>query len=470
MLEEKPVNASATMKAMRIWAFWRRLQYGTGFVLFWLGIFTWVYFAYFAVPPTCFDNSKNGDERGLDCGGSCVRICPFDVVTPTVSWARSFPGNNGLYNAVAYIENKNRLASTPEITYTLSLYDAGGLITERTGKTILPPDNAYPIFEDRIDTQGRVPTQTFVEVAPATMWVPAPNATQQFTITNRELIGADSKPRLNASIYNNSIDNAEEIEVVATIFDRDGNALTSSRTFVDDLDGRSEQDIVFTWPGPIAKTLKSCDIPTDVILAIDLSGSMNNDGDNPPEPITSVLRAANSFVNRLGPDDQAGIVTFATEAKVDTSLTNNRASVAQKILDLSIDPKEEVGNTNTGDSFLRAVEEFSSRRHNLEARKVLIVLTDGLATAPEDEPELYAIIQSNLTKAQDIIVYSIGLGQQVNMDFVREIASEPSNAYQALTRNDVDRIYEQITSSICEQGPSIIQIIPKSDAAFTPLR
>src|SRR5690606_35601733 len=139
-----------------------------------------------------------------------------------------------------------------------------------------------------------------------------------------------------------------------------------------------EQDIIFTWPTPIAKTLKSCEVPTDVVLAIDLSGSMNNDGDTPPQPITSVLQAANAFVNRLGEADQVGLVTFATEAAVTNALTTQKAMVADRVLGLRIDPKEEVGNTNTGDALLRAGEELTSARHNGEARKVLVLLTDGL--------------------------------------------------------------------------------------------
>jgi len=455
---------------MRVWAFWRRVQYGVGFCLFWLGIFTYIYLVYFAVAPTCFDNSRNGSETGVDCGGDCVRICAFEVVSPTVAWARSFPGNSGLYNAVAYIENKNRIAATPEIRYTISLYDAGGLITERSGVTLLPPDSAYPIFEDRIDTFGRVPTQTFVELEPATMWVPAPNATKQFTVTNRQLSGVDLKPRLDASIYNNGIDEAEEIEVVATIFDKDGNALTASRTFVDDLIGKSEQAIVFTWPEPIAKTLKSCEVPTDVVLGIDLSGSMNNDGDNPPQPITSVLQAAQAFVQRLQPDDQVGIVTFATEAVITTRLTTDKAAVADIVSGLVIEPREEVGSTNTGGAFLQAGAELTSTRHNNEARKVLVLLTDGLATAPDESPEEYALAQAELIKSLDVEVYTIGLGEQVNMEFVTAVASTPSHAYRAVSTTEVNRIYETITSSLCEQGPSIIQIVPKSDALFTPLR
>ena len=67
-------------------------------------------------------------------------------------------------------------------------------------------------------------------------------------------------------------------------------------------------------------------------------------------------------------------------------------------------------------------------------------------------------------------VYTIGLGEGVNMEFVTALASAPNQAFQALTANDVDRIYQTITSSICEQGAAVIDIVPKSATGFVPLR
>lgn len=454
----------------RRWAFWRRVQYGTGFALFWVCIFTFGYFHYLYQQPTCLDGKKNGSEEGLDCGGSCSRICSFSVMQPEAKWARSFRVHDGQYNAVAYLINKNRIAASPEVAYTFSLYDANGLITTREGKTILPPDSEYPVFEDRIDTQGRIPTQTFIKLAPVDMWLPAHVGRDQFTVTNRQLFDTDGQPKLKARIKNNALTQADKVEVVATIFDAKGNALTSSRTFVDNFAPRSEADAVFTWPEPIAKTVRSCEVPTDVMLAIDVSGSMDNDKPVPPEPLTSVLTAAVSFVNRLKDADQVGVVTFATGAKIVQTLTKNHIPVAQGVAKLSIDPKEEKGTTNTGDAFIRTLEELNSSRHSKEARKVLVLLTDGLATAPKEKPDEYAQLQAQKAKDAGVTVFTIGLGKDANMDFVTSLASNPSLAYKAVSATDVDRIYKLITGSLCEDGAAVIDIVPKTDASFAPLQ
>ncbi len=104
-----------------------------------------------------------------------------------------------------------------------------------------------------------------------------------------------------------------------------------------------------------------------------------------------------------------------------------------------------------------------------DARSVLILLTDGLATAPKEEPEAYAKEAASALKATGVEVYVIGLGQEVNMEFIREIAS-PDRAYQAVSRAQVDQIYRQITGAICEDGAAIIDIVPKTNTNFSGIR
>lgn len=431
-----------------------------------------MYFAYFHQEPTCFDGRQNGGEVAVDCGGDCVRICSITVNEPTVKWSRSFRVTNGVYNAVAYVENTNREAASGEVKYTFSLYDEAGLITTREGVTILPPDGLYPIFEGRIETGRRTPTRTFIEIKPIEVWQPSVAGREQFTVVERSLTSADSRPRLDAVLRNNGLEEVREVEVVATIFDARGTALASSRTYVENFAPRSDTQLFFTWPEPIATTLRSCEIPTDVLLAIDVSGSMNNDQINPPEPLTAVKDAAASFVSRLGENDQVGVATFATDASIISPLSNNLALAASLVGEIMIDAAEEQGYTNTGRGLELAAEELNSARHNVDARKVLVLLTDGLATAPgtTEESEAFAFDAASTIKNSGVEIYAIGLGQSLNMDFVRSVATSPAYAYQALTKEDVDNIYQTITSSLCEEGAAVIDIVPKSTSGFVPLR
>lgn len=457
------------MRTTASWAFWRRAQYIAFFSFVLLLLTGFLYYKFLYTLPTCFDGRENGMETGVDCGGGCTRICAFEVTQPEVQWARSFKITEGQYNAVAYVENRNMRAATPELQYTFSLYDDAGLIVERSGVTVLPPDSVYPIFEGQLITGTRVPTRTFLDIKEPELWIPATYGRDQFTIVERTLARVDTEPRLDAVLQNNDLEEARDVEVVATIFDKERNALTSSRTVIDTFPPRSEQTVVFTWPEPIAKTIRSCEIPTDVLVAIDLSGSMNDDGGTPPQPITAVLSAAERFVSRLQTRDRVGIITFATDAVLALPLSSNGAMVQQAILSLAIAPAEEQGSTNTGDALLRAAEGFSGTQHNENARKVLVLLTDGLATAPEEEPEAYALAVATALKERNVELYVIGLGERVNFEFIQALASRPDTAYQALTNEDVERIYQTITASLCEDGPAVIEIVPKTATSFEQL-
>ncbi|MCB9819460.1 VWA domain-containing protein [Candidatus Nomurabacteria bacterium] len=460
------------MRTTAAWAMWRRMQYFTGFTVFFLIIGGWVYYANFYQSPTCFDGKQNAGEAGVDCGGGCVRICSFSVQEPTVKWSRSFRVTDGMYNAVGYVENSNREAASPEIKYKFTLLDATGVIKEVSGTTILPPDGEYPIFEGRIATGSRVPTRTFLEIEPVEMWQPATAGREQFSVVSRELLSADARPRLDATLRNNELEEVKEVEVVATIFNAEGTALASSRTFVDNFAPRSDLELFFTWPEPIATTLRSCEVPTDVLVAIDVSGSMNNDQANPPEPLTSVKEAAARFINRLGENDQSGLVTFATGATLVNQLTAENSLVSTAVGAITIDPSEESGFTNTGEGLIAAANELTSARHNENARKVMVILTDGLATAPgeTEEAEKFALDAATSARGAGIDVYSIGLGESVKMEFVSALSSTPEQSFQAISSGDVDRIYQTITSSLCEQGAAVIDIVPKSTSGFIPLR
>ncbi|NCT02082.1 VWA domain-containing protein [Candidatus Parcubacteria bacterium] len=458
--------------ATRWWAIKRRFQYGLGFFSAWALIGALIFYVNFYQPPSCFDSVQNGKERGIDCGGSCVLICAADVLPPQIVWAKSFEITEGQYNAVAYIENTNQTAATPALTYTFQLLNGDRLVTERSGTTILPPNSVYPVFEGRIFTPGKeVVTDTRIILEPAQVWLPASVGRNQFRSIDIALTGADEKPRLDVLIENTELVAAKNVEVVATIFSEGGEPVTTSQTFIEDIAPRSTEKIIFTWPNSIAKTVKSCIIPTDVVAAIDLSGSMNNDGGVPPQPVTTALEAAAAFVNDLNENDQVAVVTFASEAGVATELTNLHGAVANSILGLTIDPKEEVGFTNTVAAITAAQAELNSDRHNPDARRVLVILTDGLPTAAGDADVISAAIEAaKIVSGDDIEVYAIGLGAGVDKQFITDIAGDSTNAFIAPTTAELEGIYAEITSSLCAAGPTKIDIIAKTKTNFAPLR
>lgn len=477
------------MRSFRPWAFWRRLQYAAGSAAFLSLCAVIFYFTSIYAPSTCFDNMQNGGEAGVDCGGSCSRICAFTVTPPQIVWAESFRITDGQYNAVAYVENKNTVAATPVLEYIFRLYDGTEVLAERKGTTILPPNSVYPIFEGRIMTSpGKTPTRTEIEIKPSDMWLPATVGRNQFRTVDVELLTTDTRPRLNVEIENTELTEARNVEVVATIFNRAGEPVTASQTFIDTFSPRSTADIVFTWPNSIAKTVRSCEVPSDIMLVLDRSGSMAADGGTPPEPLESAKQAAKSFVRLIRPSDLVGFFSYATtpSSPLEQSLTPNLTLVEEAIQAAAMG-EDGVQYTNMGEAFTTALQELTSERHREEARKVLVFLTDGDVTRPVNpatgEPDReyaanFARAAADTAKAENVTIYTIGFGDffsgdqdsvERDVDLIRDLASGPELYFAAPTIAELEAVYQKIANDLCEEGPTRIEIITKTSTNFAPL-
>lgn len=435
---------------------------GIGFVL--LIIIVWIGFVVLYDAPTCFDGQQNGDETGVDCGGSCERICSFEATDPIVRWNRFFEVSPGVYNAVALVENPNTNAQARSVPYTFALRDADNiLVFERTGQTDISPERLVPIFESDIVTGTRVPVRSTFTFDEPPAWERVLTERPEVMVTDPVLSRQDTLPRLDAHVRNDNVTPLSDVAFVAVLSGSDGNAVAASRTVVPYLAPGESQAIVFTWPQPLPKRIESCVAPADVMLLMDVSGSMNDDNQDPPQPLTDAIMAAGAFVERLDPTrDQSGLVSFATNAQLVQELTNIHAVTQRQVESLAIDPAEERGATNIGAAIERADEELHSVRHDTAARRAIVLLTDGRANEPEDPGgEPYALDRAAFAKDGGSTFYTIGLGDAVNTSFLTELAGASERTYLATNSTELDRIYQEIGAALCQRGPGVIDIIPK---------
>jgi len=414
----------------------------------------------------------------------------MSITHPVVEWAESFKIQDGQYNAVAYIQNRNAVAGTPEFKYKFQLLENGSLIAERSGTTVLPPNTVYPIFEGRIaTTDGRAPTETRFEFEPAELWLPATYIRNQFRVIDLNLENADTRPRLTTKIENTELTDADAVETVATIFSSEGKPLTVSRTLIDKLASRTTREVVFTWPNSIAKTIKSCEVPSDIMVVLDRSGSMAADGGNPPEPLESAKVAAQNFILQVQSSTQIGLVSYSASATlpIEQVLTNDKQIAAKAATQVTMG-KDGTQYTNMGDAFATALAELTSERHRDNARKVIIFLTDGDVTRPvnpatneldRDYAATYALEKAKEAKDASVTIYTIGFGQALqkedgsmtrDIELIRNLASEPDLYYEAPTIADLEKVYKQIATGLCEEGPTKIEVIPKNRPVFAPLQ
>lgn len=211
-----------------------------------LMVFYFAYDAFLNAAPTCFDGARNGDEHGVDCGGSCQLICREEARPPVVLWSRSFPVDAHTYTAAAYVQNPNVGAQARAVPYIFQLFDEKNvLVAERTGVLDIPPVQLVPFIDPNIDVGNRTPVRSLFALTEEPIWQRA--APLPPLRVGNQFLAADGT-RVSATVYNDSNDDARQVAAVAVLFSADGVARAASRSVIGDIDHKTAKDVVFSWP------------------------------------------------------------------------------------------------------------------------------------------------------------------------------------------------------------------------------
>ncbi len=249
---------------MDAWRTKRKLIYGGSVAVVCIVVVLMLIWPLLSKQPTCMDGRQNGTEQGVDCGGSCTRLCLFQVEEIKVLWARAFPVTSNVYNAVAYIENQNVSSAVASIPYEFRLYDEKNLLIGiRTGQTFITPNNRSAIFEAGIDVGNRVPTMVRFHFLAAPTWVRFSQAdidAVPIVVTHQDVIDRETSPRLVTTIVNRALFSIPDLDLVAILYGADGNALQTSALTIPRLQKSETKTVTFTWPDPILKEVTRVEI------------------------------------------------------------------------------------------------------------------------------------------------------------------------------------------------------------------
>ena len=246
------------------WAFKRQIFY-VGVLLLVLFIFGLIIITpSLTKAPSCSDGRQNGMETGVDCGGSCVRACLAQVDDVSVLWARAFKVVPGRYNAVAYLSNHNRNTAINRISYRFRFADKDNIyIGKREGTTYVPPAGNFAVFEPGIDIGNSIPVYVSFEFTQTPLWVQVSQEKidqLRILVSNINLLDEAGSPKLSATIKNDSLFIIPEVNIVAILYDKLGNAISVSRTYLDVLNREESKELTFTWPEPFTETVVAKEI------------------------------------------------------------------------------------------------------------------------------------------------------------------------------------------------------------------
>ncbi len=237
---------------MASWASRRKLIYGGSFFIVVFGIIGTIGFSLFYKTPTCSDGKMNGNETGVDCGGSCVRLCQSAFLAPKLKWggAKFEKITEGLYNVASYITNPNTTGSAKSVPYIFTLYDSRGLpITERKGVVTLPAHRDTLAFESSVSTGKSIPIKATFEFTSAPVWFKSSDTLDGIAIIDKKYTEDETTSSLEVVLENRSLLPYKAVTVFAILYDAGDNAIGFSRTKIDIIQAKGGREIApFTWP------------------------------------------------------------------------------------------------------------------------------------------------------------------------------------------------------------------------------
>ena len=182
--------------------------------------------------------------------------------------------------------------------------------------------------------------------------------------------------------------------------------------------------------------------PITVIVMLDTSGSMT-------ASISLLKRAAEEFVNKLLPADQARVGAFNDKLELSSKFTNNRDALISDVKDL------DYGNgTRLWDAVALCLDELQG----VKGRRVILLFTDG------DDTSSKARLGTVMDRARndEVMVYSIGLesnyfnGQRMVKSKpdggIKKIADETGGGYFELQKTaDLAPTFSRVAQELHSQ-------------------
>lgn len=195
---------------------------------------------------------------------------------------------------------------------------------------------------------------------------------------------------------------------------------------------------------------------TDIVVALDVSTSMLA-RDFKPDRFTAAKEVAAQFVGER-PNDNIGLVIFASEAFTQVPMTNDQTAIINAINDITIGVLED--GTAIGDGIATAINRIKSGKAK---SKSIILLTDGSNNTGVVAP----ITAAQIARKYGIKIYTIGVGTNGNAPYpvamyngalqyqtmpvvideatLRKIASITGGTYFRATGNGVlKRVFKEI--------------------------
>ncbi len=187
--------------------------------------------------------------------------------------------------------------------------------------------------------------------------------------------------------------------------------------------------------------------PLAIVLLIDTSGSMNDDG-----KLREVKTAAQAFVERQDlSENRLAVFGFGTNVQAAASLTDNKPTLEEAIAQIS-----DGGGTNMDQAILAATQELQSTPQ----RRNILLFTDGqpgFAGANLNREQAKTLEAMRIAASQNINLVAVATGD-ADTNFLAKLTGDPDRVFY-VNSGDFEQAFRQAekaiySSQLVESGPT----------------
>ena len=182
----------------------------------------------------------------------------------------------------------------------------------------------------------------------------------------------------------------------------------------------------------------------------------------PEQPITALKGAVDimlGYLESLDTEERVALSTYDVTARIEHELTTDLSAISVRLHDMQAG--HYARGTNIGEGVRRGRESLTGSAARANAKRVMIVLTDGLANEPGGEAAArnYALEQARLAAEQDIVIHTISFTSEADETLMAEIARIGKGVHFHVASYDVDqysRELERVLLSISSIRPLVL--------------
>jgi VWFA-related protein len=237
--------------------------------------------------------------------------------------------------------------------------------TITNGLLVLYPIESEAHVEQRRKQYDLPPLREYIRTLERIYQLPLVKSTGTMVNSFPERPGAATAGPAATSLFEGEAAEDEVIRVVSNLVSL--NVSVHSSRFGDHVGTLEEKDFAVFEDGQeeTVTFFAATDVPFDLVLLIDLSGSTSSKRD-------LIRQTTRSFIEAARPNDRLAIVTFSDTEKIISTLTSDRKQLFE-----SLEKIEGTGGSNVWDALKFTLDNVIGPR-TLERRRAIVMMTDGV--------------------------------------------------------------------------------------------